>query len=237
MSLQTATSFWRFLKTLRGCDPRWKDAKQLLPVGNVRYYRFCAVEEVQEDLAGVSPAPVDLLGRLLCKTAHDPPHPTTQHKKWAFAVRGRTQVLDSPESICMICMLSPEINGKILCFCFLWPTQKNKRKIKKEYSSVKKLSEVVAHTLMTSWRQERLTSWSPAGGTTAWNVVITHRSGLRISGASPAASIVTSIKPVIAAFLTLNTRFAVCYHHVNHLWDAVWQNPSETPKRHGKSNQ
>lgn len=99
--MQIATSFWRFLKALRGCDLRWKDAEQLHPVGDVRYYRLCAVEEVQEDLASVSPAPVDLLGRLLCKTAHDPPHPTTQHKKWAFAVRGRTQVLDSPESICI----------------------------------------------------------------------------------------------------------------------------------------
>lgn len=33
------------------------------------------MEEVQEDLASVSSAPVDLLSRLLGEVAHDPPHP------------------------------------------------------------------------------------------------------------------------------------------------------------------
>lgn len=57
----------------RGYSHR-ENAQQLLPVGDVGHHRLCAVEEEQEDVAGVSPVTVDLLGRLLGQAAHHTLH-------------------------------------------------------------------------------------------------------------------------------------------------------------------
>lgn len=75
---------WLQKKKLSGS--RRKDAQQFLSVGDVRHCRLCAVEEVQENVAGVSSAAVDLLCRLLGKTAHHPLHPA--NKTEVFTVRG-----------------------------------------------------------------------------------------------------------------------------------------------------
>lgn len=64
----------------KGGHSRREDAEQLLPVGDVRYCGLSTVEEEQEDVAGVSAAPVDLLGRLLGEGAHDPLHPATRQR-------------------------------------------------------------------------------------------------------------------------------------------------------------
>lgn len=61
--------------TLRaGGNSRRKNAQQLLPVGDVRHHGLCAVEEEQEDVAGVSPVTVNLLCCLLGQAAHHALH-------------------------------------------------------------------------------------------------------------------------------------------------------------------
>lgn len=55
-----------------------ENAEQLLSVGDVRYCRLCAVQEVQEDVASMGSVSVNLLCRLLSQAAHCPTH--TAHR-------------------------------------------------------------------------------------------------------------------------------------------------------------
>lgn len=72
---------WQLLKLLKllvncGSDSHRENAQQLLSVGNVRYYRLCAVKEVKEDGASVGSVAINLLCRLLGQAAHHTFHPT-----------------------------------------------------------------------------------------------------------------------------------------------------------------
>lgn len=57
-------------------DSHRKNVQQLLPVGDVRYCRLCAVKETQEDVACVSSVVVNFLSCLLSHAAHHALHPT-----------------------------------------------------------------------------------------------------------------------------------------------------------------
>lgn len=51
-------------------NSRREDAQELLPVGDVRYCRLCAVEQPQKHTASVGSVAVDLLSSLLGQTTH-----------------------------------------------------------------------------------------------------------------------------------------------------------------------
>lgn len=65
----------KLLATCRS-DLHRENAQQLLPMGNVKYYRLCAVKEVKEDGASVRSVAINLLCRLLGQAAHRTLHPT-----------------------------------------------------------------------------------------------------------------------------------------------------------------
>lgn len=56
-------------------DSHRKNVQQLLPVGDVRYCRLCAVKETQEDVSCVSSVVVNFLSCLLSHAAHHALHP------------------------------------------------------------------------------------------------------------------------------------------------------------------
>lgn len=57
-----------------GSNLHRKNAQQLLLVGDVRYYRLCAVKQAQEDVASMSSVAVNLLCCLLGQAAHHTLH-------------------------------------------------------------------------------------------------------------------------------------------------------------------
>lgn len=72
-------------------DSHRKYAQQLLPVGDVRHGRLCAVEEAQEDAPRVSSVPVNLLCSLLGQAAHGTVHPAEEQTGCSMGSKYRYQ--------------------------------------------------------------------------------------------------------------------------------------------------